>query len=48
MTVPTEKQIEGLGPYLIALFIDAGFIDLWPFEWTRKGMQARREVLANA
>lgn len=36
-----------LGPYLIALFIDAGFIDLWPFEWTPKGMNARKETLLN-
>lgn len=40
----TALHESKLGPRLIALFIDAGFISAWPLEWTPAGLKARKET----
>ncbi|ANL02655.1 hypothetical protein EVC10_044 [Rhizobium phage RHph_Y25] len=43
--VPLRPEHErALGAYLIALFIDAGFLRQWPWAWTEQGMKARKET----
>jgi hypothetical protein len=40
----SPQHEKRLGPRLLALFIDAGFIIGWPLEWTPAGMKARKET----
>lgn len=40
----TASHERRLGPRLIALFIDAGFMRSWPLEWTPAGLKARKDT----
>lgn len=35
-----EEELQYLGPVAIAVFLDAGWIRLWPMAWTKAGLHA--------
>lgn len=37
-----EEELEYLGPVAIAMFVELGWIRLWPMSWSRIGLHALR------
>ena len=37
-----DEEVEYLGPVAIAMFVDLGWIRLWPMSWSRGGLAALR------
>ena len=37
-----EEELEYLGPVAIAMFVELGWIRLWPMSWSRGGLNALR------
>lgn len=35
-----EEELQYLGPVAIAMFVDFGWIRLWPMSWSRAGVRA--------
>ncbi|MGY3393409.1 hypothetical protein ACVWW6_006000 [Bradyrhizobium sp. USDA 3311] len=33
-----DEEVEYLGPVAIAMFVDLGWIRLWPMSWSRRGL----------
>ena len=40
----SERHERVLGPYLIALYVEAGFLATWPLEWTKYGVRQLKEA----
>lgn len=38
-----DEEVEYLGPVAIAMFVELGWIRLWPMSWTRGGLTALRK-----
>lgn len=37
-----EEELEYLGPVAVAMFVEAGWIRLWPMSWSSGGLRALR------
>lgn len=35
-----DEEVEYLGPVAIAMFVEAGWIRLWPMSWSKGGLRA--------
>ncbi len=35
-----DEEVEYLGPVAIAMFVELGWIRLWPMSWSRPGIRA--------
>lgn len=37
-----DEEVEYLGPVAVAMFVELGWIRLWPMTWTKGGLSALR------